>query len=78
MSDFTFEELETLVEEGEGEVLIVDVRTTAEFSHGRIPFSVCIPLPQLPDAFEMSPNAFQQKFGAEKPGLQDQIIVTCK
>lgn len=78
MAAVTFEELETLVEEGEGEVLIVDVRSTEEFSHGRIPFSVCIPLPQLPEAFEMPPNAFQQKFGAEKPGLQDQIIVTCK
>ena len=78
MSAVTFEELETLLEEGEGEVLIVDVRSTEEFSHGRIPFSVCIPLPQLPEAFEMPPNAFQQKFGAEKPGLQDQIIVTCK
>ena len=77
MAAVTFEELETLVEE-EGEVLVVDVRTTLEFSHGRIPFSVCIPLPQLPEAFEMPSNAFQQKFGVEKPGLQDQIIVTCK
>ena len=77
MAAVTFEELETLVE-GEGEVLVVDVRSTEEFSHGRIPFSICIPLPQLPEAFEMTPNGFQQKFGVEKPELQEQIIVTCK
>ena len=35
MAAVTFEELETLVEEGEGEVLVVDVRSTEEFSHGR-------------------------------------------
>ena len=34
MAAVTFEELESLVE-GEGEVLIVDVRSTEEFSHGR-------------------------------------------
>ena len=53
MADVTFEELETLVEEGEDEVLIVDVRTTEEFSHGRIPFSVCIPLPQIFHSFQI-------------------------
>ena len=53
MADITFEELETLVGEGEGNVLIVDVRTTEEFSHGRIPFSVCVPLPQMFHSFQI-------------------------
>ena len=77
MAAVTFEELEALVD-GEGEVLVLDVRSTEEFSHGRIPFSVCIPLPQIPEAFEMPASAFQQKFGPEKPGIQDQMIVTCR
>ena len=77
MAAVTFEELEALVD-GEGEVLVLDVRSTEEFSHGRIPFSVCIPLPQIPEAFEMQASAFQQKFGPEKPGIQDQMIVTCR
>ena len=53
MADVTFEELEAPVEEGEGEVLIVDVHTTEEFSHGRIPFSVCVPLPQKFQSFQI-------------------------
>jgi len=77
MSAATFEELEAIID-GEGETLIVDVRSQAEFSQGRIPFSVCIPLPNLPEAFQLSSDQFQRKFGAGKPEPQDQIIVTCK
>ena len=79
MGSVTFEDMTALVEgDNPGSTLLVDVRSTEEFSHGRIPWSVCIPLPSLPEAFALEPLQFQQKFGVDKPQSADEIVVTCR
>ena len=53
-------------------------RSPEEFSAGRLPISVNIPLPGLEEALAMGPELFQQKFGVNKPDLGDDIVVMCR
>jgi rhodanese-related sulfurtransferase len=49
--------------------IIVDVREPAELSaSGIIPGAACVPLGSQPDAFFLSPQEFETRFGFPKPG----------
>ena len=79
MGSVTFEDMSVLVASSEpGRSLVVDVRSPEEFSGGRLSISVNIPLPGLEEAMAMEPELFQQKFGVNKPGLGEDIVVMCK
>lgn len=54
----------------------MDVRNPDEVkTAGKIPGSVNIPLPQLEESLNLSPEEFKDKFGFEKP-KENQVIVT--
>ena len=79
MGSMTFEDMSALVSNTEpGRSLVVDVRSPEEFSAGRLPISVNIPLPGLGEALAMGPELFQDKFGVNKPQLGDDIVVMCR
>ena len=79
MASVTFEDMSVLVSSSEpGRSLVVDVRSPEEFSAGRLPISVNIPLPGLQEALAMGPELFQKQFGVNKPELGDDIVVMCR
>ena len=79
MESVTFENMSALVSSSDPRrSLVVDVRSPEEFSAGRLPISVNIPLPGLEEALAMGPELFQQKFGVNKPDLGDNIVVMCR
>ncbi|KAJ2778611.1 hypothetical protein H4R18_004490 [Coemansia javaensis] len=57
---------------------LIDVREPHEVAEGRVPTAVNIPLGEVPAAFAMPPDAFAAKYGAARPGPQDETIFYCR
>ncbi|ESZ98664.1 hypothetical protein SBOR_0902 [Sclerotinia borealis F-4128] len=58
---------------------IIDVRTPLEIQHtGRIPTALNIPITTYPDAFSISEEEFEDRFGFERPGKADECVFYCK
>ena len=57
---------------------IVDVREPAEFEAGAIPRAVNIPLMSSPEAFILSEEEFEDRFGFEKPPKDQDVVFYCK
>ena len=57
---------------------IVDVREPAEVLQGSIPSSVNLPLSVLADALHLGREPFRQKFGFEKPRLDQELVFYCR
>lgn len=61
------------------EVLLVDVREPSELSAtGQIPTSINIPLKQVSTELQLSPAAFESRYGRKKPAADDPIIFYCR
>jgi len=45
---------------------------------GRIPTAKSVPISSAPDAFFMSSEDFESKFGFQRPGENDEVIFYCK
>jgi 3-mercaptopyruvate sulfurtransferase SseA len=65
--------------------LLIDVREPAELSPpsdpssgGTIPTALNIPLTSAPDAYFLSAEEFEERFGFEKPGLGTEMVFFCK
>ncbi|XP_024124170.1 thiosulfate sulfurtransferase/rhodanese-like domain-containing protein 3 isoform X2 [Oryzias melastigma] len=62
----------------DGKVVVIDVREPWELrEYGFIPGSVNVPLGQVNTAFQLSPEDFREKFGAEMPHRTDNIVFLC-
>ncbi|KAI9931794.1 hypothetical protein ASPWEDRAFT_169364 [Aspergillus wentii DTO 134E9] len=64
-------------------LILVDVREPAELnSTGIIPSAVSVPLASQPDAFFLTPDEFETRFGYPKPGAEEdqtqEIVFYCK
>ncbi|KAE8373139.1 Rhodanese-like domain-containing protein [Aspergillus bertholletiae] len=62
-------------------LILVDVREPAELnSTGIIPTAVSVPLASQPDAFFLTPEEFEARFGYPKPGAREDgdIVFYCK
>ncbi|OGM49062.1 Rhodanese domain protein [Aspergillus bombycis] len=62
-------------------LILVDVREPAELSStGIIPSAVSVPLASQPDAFFLTPEEFETRFGYPKPGAGEEgdIVFYCK
>ncbi|XP_052862619.1 rhodanese domain-containing protein CG4456-like [Anopheles cruzii] len=61
------------------EKLLIDVREPSELeATGRIPSSINIALRTVPDELSLRPEAFEAKYGRQKPALDDEIIFSCR
>ncbi|CAG5082599.1 Oidioi.mRNA.OKI2018_I69.PAR.g10164.t1.cds [Oikopleura dioica] len=62
------------------DVFVVDVRTPVEVSAGYIEsaWGANVPLSVIWRSFKLPADEFESRFGARKPSLSDEIIVTCR
>lgn len=74
-SEITYDELSTKLKD----VTVIDVRNRIEMEqNGQIPGSHCIPVTEIKYACTMDENAFKNRYGFEKPGPDDPLVVCCK
>ena len=57
---------------------MVDVREPSEFEGGAIPTAVNVPIASSPDALVMPAHEFEDKFGFEKPRVDQEVVFYCK
>ncbi|KAL1465172.1 hypothetical protein WDU94_004762 [Cyamophila willieti] len=58
---------------------VIDVREPGELQEtGIIPNSVNIPLGEVRDAFELSPEQFERKYKCSKPSPDQTVVFTCR
>merc|ERR1712156_1118434 len=64
----------------EPDTMVIDVRTPQEVSMGKIDAEwwANIPLNEFRQAFALSPDDFESKYGVRKPKLDDDIILQCR
>ncbi|XP_022242233.1 thiosulfate sulfurtransferase/rhodanese-like domain-containing protein 1 [Limulus polyphemus] len=76
--EIKFEELCNLLKTSK--ITLLDVRTFQELTDvGLIPGSMNIPLAELENAFHLSPDEFQNKYGFLQPSKNDEsIVITCR
>ena len=59
--------------------IIIDVREPSELlDSGTIPSSRNVPISSAPDAFFLSAEDFEDKFGWERPGKDSEVVFFCK
>jgi len=62
-----------------GDIVLIDVREPGELaSTGRIPGALNIPVTTAPDAFFLSEEEFEDKFGFERPAKDAEVVFYCK
>ncbi|KAI9762066.1 MAG: hypothetical protein M4579_000702 [Chaenotheca gracillima] len=60
------------------ERILIDVREPAEFSAGAIPTALNIPISSQPDALALPADEFEDRFGFEKPTVDQEVVFYCK
>ncbi|KAF7900228.1 uncharacterized protein EAF01_007530 [Botrytis porri] len=76
---YTFEDIQTLTSSPHPNTHIIDVRTPLEIQQtGRIPSAVNISITTHPDAFSISEEEFEDRFGFERPGKEEECVFYCK
>ncbi|KAI1358767.1 Rhodanese-like domain-containing protein [Xylaria arbuscula] len=80
---WSFEEIQSLATDpnpsSTPKVTLIDVREPGELkSTGKIPGALNIPITTSPDAFHLSPEDFEDRFGFAQPGKEDEVVFYCK
>ncbi|TGO55575.1 hypothetical protein BCON_0090g00180 [Botryotinia convoluta] len=76
---YTFEDMQKLASAPHPDTHIIDVRTPLEVQQtGRIPSAVNISITTGPDAFSISEEEFEDRFGFERPGKEEECVFYCK
>ncbi|KAF7931483.1 uncharacterized protein EAE98_004219 [Botrytis deweyae] len=76
---YTFEDMQKLASAPHPDTHIIDVRTPLEVQQtGRIPGAVNISITTDPDAFSISEEEFEDRFGFERPGKEVECVFYCK
>ncbi|KAG9231399.1 rhodanese domain-containing protein [Amylocarpus encephaloides] len=76
---YTFEDVKALSENPTSDTTLIDTREPGEIqSTGSIPGSINIPIVSQPDSFFIPEDEFEDRFGFEKPGKEQQLVVYCK
>ena len=71
-------ELEKLITDKTAVYTLIDVREDYECKAGMIDTAIQIKLDDFLDAFKMNSESFKQKYGVDKPGVDDHVIVYCR
>ncbi|KAF3178945.1 hypothetical protein TWF751_000959 [Orbilia oligospora] len=75
----TFEEVKKLSDNPDPKRLIVDVREPHELQKsGIIPNSINVPFSTAPDAWFLSADSFEDRFGFSKPSEDTELVFSCK
>ncbi|KAK6343466.1 hypothetical protein TWF730_011055 [Orbilia blumenaviensis] len=75
----TFEEIKKLSDNPDPKRVIVDVREPHELERsGIIPNSINVPFSTAPDAWFLSPDSFEDRFGFDKPSEDTELVFSCK
>lgn len=64
--------------EGKETYVLIDVREKEELSYGMIPTAHNVPLQEFEDAWDLSEEAFQEKYGFHKPAKDALVIFYCR
>lgn len=76
---YSYEEIHDLTTNPEPSRILIDVREPSELLQtGRIPTAKSVPISSAPDAFFMSDEDFETKFGFPRPTEKDEVIFYCK
>ncbi|KAK5084047.1 Thiosulfate sulfurtransferase rdl2, mitochondrial [Exophiala xenobiotica] len=76
---YAYQEIHDLVTDPQPNRILIDVREPSELLQtGRIPTAKAVPVSSAPDAFFMSEEDFETKFGFPRPTEQDEVIFYCK
>ncbi|KAF8863189.1 Rhodanese-like protein, partial [Acephala macrosclerotiorum] len=76
---YIFEDVQSLIKNPSPKTILIDTREPAELqSTGTIPGSLNIPVTSKPDAFFISPEEFEDRFGFERPGKDKEVVFYCK
>ncbi|KAF7872317.1 hypothetical protein EAF04_003241 [Stromatinia cepivora] len=76
---YTFEDMQTLTSSPHPGTHIIDVRTPLELQQtGRIPGAVNISITTNPDAFSISEEEFEDRFGFERPSKEEECVFYCR
>lgn len=74
-----FEEIRKLTEDGDSDVVIIDVREPGELkSTGHIPRALNIPVTSAPDSFHIADEEFEDRFGYPRPAKDREVVFYCK
>lgn len=59
--------------------ILIDAREPAELqTTGTIPGSLNVPVTSQPDAFFITAEEFEDRFGFERPGKEQEVVFYCK
>lgn len=59
--------------------ILIDTREPSELqSTGTIPGSINIPITSKPDSFFLTEEEFEDRFGFERPGKDQEVVFYCK
>ncbi|QSZ34021.1 hypothetical protein DSL72_005601 [Monilinia vaccinii-corymbosi] len=76
---YSFTDIQKLSSSPQPRTHIIDVRTPLEVQQtGRIPTSLNISITTHPDAFSISEEEFEDRFGFERPAKGDACVFYCK
>lgn len=76
---YSFQEVADISSSPASGQILIDVREPSELLQtGRIPGAKSVPISSAPDAFFMSPEDFEAKFGFPRPSEQDEVIFYCR
>ncbi|KAK3485866.1 Rhodanese-like domain-containing protein [Neurospora hispaniola] len=76
---WAFEEIQTLIEDPNRNVIIIDTREPGELHQtGRIPTAINIPITTSPDSFFISEDEFEDRFGFPRPSKDSEVVFYCK
>ncbi|KAG0002347.1 hypothetical protein BGZ80_002510 [Entomortierella chlamydospora] len=74
----TFEEIDSLIQEKDKNVVLIDVRDAGEVAQGAIPTSRHVPLANIQEALSLPEKEFEQRFGFKKFNKDDEVIFYCR
>lgn len=76
---YTFTDMQYLSSNPSADRVIVDVREPNELqASGKIPGAQNLPITSSPDGFFLPPEEFEERYGFEKPGKEQEVIFYCK
>lgn len=76
---YNYQEIHDIVTDPSPKQILIDVREPSELlATGRIPTAKSVPISSAPDAFFMSEEDFETKFGFQRPTEKDEVIFYCK